>query len=192
MSRRPDAGTATAQQNLTEATMEQQNPYRSPESTLVEADSGREAELAGRGVRLGAAIIDTILLMLLLMPAMYVGGYFEAAMSAGMKGEQVPFTLVMLWAVIGFVAFIVLQAYPLNQNGQTWGKKLLGIKIVDLDGNKPPLGKLLALRYLPVQMVVNVPMIGPLAGLVNVLFIFRDDRRCVHDLIAGTRVVQAG
>ena len=46
------------------------------------------------------------------------------------------------------------------------------------------------MRYFPVQLVGNIPFIGPLLGIVNVLLIFRADRRCGHDLIAGTRVVR--
>ena len=34
-----------------------------------------------------------------------------------------------------------------------------------------------------------IPVLGPLFSLVNVCFIFREDRRCIHDLIAGTQVV---
>jgi uncharacterized RDD family membrane protein YckC len=30
----------------------------------------------------------------------------------------------------------------------------------------------------------------PLYGLVDALFIFREDKRCLHDLIAGTIVVR--
>ena len=32
---------------------------------------------------------------------------------------------------------------------------------------------------------------GAFFGIANPLFIFRDDRRCLHDLIAGTKVVKA-
>jgi len=31
----------------------------------------------------------------------------------------------------------------------------------------------------------------PLYGLVDILFIFRSDRRCIHDMIAGTQIVEA-
>jgi uncharacterized RDD family membrane protein YckC len=35
-----------------------------------------------------------------------------------------------------------------------------------------------------------VPMFGGLYSIADVLFIFGKDRRCLHDLLAGTRVVQ--
>ena len=35
-----------------------------------------------------------------------------------------------------------------------------------------------------------VPMLGGFASLVDALCIFREDRRCIHDLIAGTRVIE--
>ncbi len=98
---------------------------------------------------------------------------------------------MLMWAAVGFIVFLVVQGVPLNATGQTWGKRITGIKIVDLAGNKPPFGKLIGLRYLPVGVASNIPFIGPIISIVNVLLIFRGDRRCGHDLIAGTRVVQA-
>ncbi len=49
--------------------------------------------------------------------------------------------------------------------------------------------KLLGLRYVLVLLVRAIPIIGDLLGLADALFIFRSDRRCAHDLIAGTKVV---
>jgi uncharacterized RDD family membrane protein YckC len=167
--------------------MDEQNPYRGPDAAVAEFSSGDE--LAGRWARLGAAIIDGIIMLAVVMPVMYMGGYMQAATAAAQAGEQVPFGTTLMWAVIGFVIFVVVQGFPLNSTGQTWGKKALKIKIVDLAGNKPPLGRLLGLRYLPIQVASNVPMSGPVLALVDVLLIFRNDRRCGHDLIAGTRVV---
>jgi uncharacterized RDD family membrane protein YckC len=169
--------------------MDEQNPYRGPDAAVAEFSSGDE--LAGRGTRLGAAIIDVIIMVVVMMPVMYMGGYFSTAMAAAQSGQQVGLATTLLWALIGFVAFVVVQAFPLNANGQTWGKKALKIKIVDLQGAKPPLGRLLGLRYLPVQVASSIPLLGPVLGLVDVLLIFRNDRRCGHDLIAGTRVVHA-
>jgi len=169
--------------------MDEQNPYRGPDAAVAEFSSADE--LAGRGTRLGAAIIDAIIMMVVVMPLMYVGGYWTTAMAAAAAGEQVGLGTTLMWAVIGLVVFAIVQAFPLNASGQTWGKKALKIKIVDLQGGKPPLGRLLGLRYFPIQLVSNVPFIGPVLALVDVLMIFRNDRRCGHDLIAGTRVVHA-
>jgi uncharacterized RDD family membrane protein YckC len=38
--------------------------------------------------------------------------------------------------------------------------------------------------------VALIPVIGGFLPLVDVLFIFRHDRRCIHDLLAGTNVVK--
>ena len=65
------------------------------------------------------------------------------------------------------------------------------MKIVDLQGNKPEFGKLIGLRYLTTWVIGMVPVLGTIYQLVNVLFIFGNDRRCIHDKIAGTRVVVA-
>ena len=35
-----------------------------------------------------------------------------------------------------------------------------------------------------------IPYIGWAFTMVDICFIFRDDHRCVHDLMAGTRVVK--
>ena len=166
--------------------MNEQNPYGSPEAVVAEVG---DTHLAGRGERLGAAIIDTIILLVILVPLMFVGGYWQAAMSAG---GEVPLMTTLLWAAVGFAVFVVVQWVPLNANGQTWGKRMLGIRIVDMDGAKPPIGRLIGLRYLPVQVATNVPLIGMVLALVNVLLIFRGDRRCGHDLVAGTQVVKGG
>ncbi|GAB3317871.1 RDD family protein [Luteimonas notoginsengisoli] len=167
--------------------MNEQNPYRGPDAAVAEFSSGDE--LAGRGARLGAAIIDGIIMLVVVLPVMYMGGYMQAATAAAQAGQQMPIGTTLMWAAIGFVIFAVIQGFPLNATGQTWGKKALKIKIVDLAGDKPPLGRLLGLRYLPIQVVSNVPLIGPVLAIVDVLLIFRNDRRCGHDLIAGTRVV---
>ena len=63
------------------------------------------------------------------------------------------------------------------------------IKIVDLQGDQVGISKLYFLRYLFFSLVSQVPQVGGLIGLVDVLFIFGKERRCLHDLLAGTRVV---
>ena len=92
-----------------------------------------------------------------------------------------------IWFLIIFMA---INSYLLVTKGQTLCKRMLGIRIVDAASNGAATAvKLLGLRYVLVLLVMAIPIIGQLLGLIDVLFIFRSDRRCVHDLIAGTKVV---
>ncbi|HWU53493.1 MAG TPA: RDD family protein [Tahibacter sp.] len=173
--------------------MQEHNPYASPTAAVAETvgQSAAPGELAGRGVRLGAALIDAVLLLAILTPLQWFSGFLPDLIDARQHGERLPWSTMVLWATIGITLFTALQSWPLHRNGQTWGKRLLSIRIVDLDGDRPPLWRLLVLRYLPMHIVGQVPIVGPLIGLINPMFIFRADQRCLHDLIAGTRVVVA-
>ncbi|QDH69793.1 RDD family protein [Marilutibacter alkalisoli] len=165
------------------------NPYQSPQADVADALS--LDNLAGRGERLGAAIIDGLIMLAVMLPIMWIGGYFSQVMVAAASGEQPSFVSQLMWVVIGFAVFVAVQYYPLNATAQTWGKRLVGVRIANLDGSQPGIGQLIGKRYLPVQVVSSLPFVGWLIGLVNVLLIFREDRRCGHDLVAGTKVVKA-
>ena len=167
---------------------DQHNPYSAGDAVPV--DAADSAGLADRGTRLGAAIIDVIIMLAVMMPVMYLGGYFRATMEAAAAGEQPSIGYTLMWSLVGLLVFVAVQFVPLNQSGQTWGKRILGIRIADMAGGKPSIGTLLLKRYLPIQVVSSIPLLGALIGLVNVLLIFRDDRRCGHDLVAGTQVLK--
>lgn len=169
-----------------------QDPYRTPDADVASL-SVAGLDPADRALRLVAALIDGVIAMVLIVPLMFMGGFWEAAFEAGRSGGfgLMPLGTTVMWAVIGFVLFVLIQGYPLQMTGQTWGKKLLSLKIVDLQGNKPSLADLLLKRYLPTHVIGQVPCVGLIYVLVDSLMIFRADQRCLHDLIAGTRVVKA-
>jgi uncharacterized RDD family membrane protein YckC len=173
--------------------MAEPNPYEAPSAALVDHGTvADDAHLADRGVRLLAAIIDTVLLLAINLPLMWSSGYLESVMGSAARGVQESWVTTLMWTAIGFAIFVVVQGVPLARSGQTIGKKLLRIRIAHLDGSKPTLATLLAKRYLPVNAINVVPFVGGLLGLINVLLIFRADRRCGHDLVAGTQVVKIG
>ena len=165
--------------------MDESNPYSAPEAVV--ADPVLDLRLGGRGERLGAAFIDGIISIVLVLPAMFFMGVFAYAM----RGEDPPLWLNLGSSAVGFLIFVLVQGYPLKQWGQTWGKRLLKLKIVDLAGNKPEFWRMIGLRYGVGQVVMLLPFISFFYALVDALFIFRADKRCVHDHIAGTRVVIA-
>lgn len=154
----------------------------------IEADTAGDSAgppLAGRGTRLGAAILDTLIGLVISCPVMMFTGYIDRAMQ-----QQVSPVEMAIYTMGGMVVYLLIHGYLLATQGQSVGKKLLGIRIVDYESNEIlPFGKLVGLRLLPVWIVSAIPFANCLA-LVDVLFIFGEERRCVHDLIAGSKVVQ--
>jgi uncharacterized RDD family membrane protein YckC len=142
---------------------------------------------ASRGKRLGGALIDGLISIVIIVPIMLATGVLQEAF----RGEGMTLGQQAAFFVVGWVVFLTLNGYLLLRRGQTIGKVVVKTKIVDLSGNLPNFGKLLVLRYFVLGLVAQIPIIGSLAGLVNVLFIFGKERRCVHDYIASTRVVEA-
>jgi len=168
--------------------MSYENPYEAPQTADLRSEYGRgDSDLAGRGTRLAAAFVDGIIGAVCNLPFVYYSGLLDYVLNQ----EPIPLDLMVMTAVVGFVIFILVHGYFLHLNGQTLGKRMLGIRIANLDGSVPSFGRVIGLRYLPVAVIANVPVLGNIVPLIDVLFIFRGDRRCIHDLIAETKVVIA-
>ena len=164
-----------------------QNPYQPPQSDLSGNDDeqSRQTELATRINRFIAAFIDGIIGMIIAIPFWLASGAWELIRS----GNALPLTYTISAGIYGFIGFSLVHFYFLNKNGQTIGKKILNIRIIGIDGQFYGAAPLLLKRYLPISVVSLVPFVGSLLVLIDILFIFRKDRRCIHDLIAGTKVV---
>jgi len=80
---------------------------------------------------------------------------------------------------------VICQWILLSISGQTIGKKLLMIRIVSESGKLPGFIQAVLLRN---WLRVALSFI-PFFGLIDLLFIFSASRKCLHDHIAGTRVV---
>jgi uncharacterized RDD family membrane protein YckC len=164
------------------------NPYSPPQADVADpSPSDGRLELASRWVRLGGAIADGIAVSVITVPTMYLSGYWSDFMS----GKQPDLSTQIGWSAFGFLAFIAIHGYFLHRDGQTLAKRLLDIKIVDMQGRKPPFWRLVVLRYLVLQLIYLVPVAGGLVATIGILFIFREDRRPLHDHLAGTQVVVA-
>lgn len=93
--------------------------------------------------------------------------------------------------VNGLILSALLYGYTLQTRGQTPGKLICRIRISSLDGTVPPLWRSLVLRYWLFGSFAIVPVVGLVLCLLDVLFIFRKDRRCLHDLVARTIVLDS-
>jgi uncharacterized RDD family membrane protein YckC len=143
-----------------------------------------ELECATRMQRLAAVIIDGIIVLVVCMGLFILMGGTDVAVRQG-------FVAKILSMLLSASLFVGINWHLLSTRGQTVGKKLMGIKIVSTSGALVPVRDLLLRRYAPFWAAGLIPIVGPLVGLVNALFIFRADQRCVHDHIADTKVVRA-
>ncbi len=137
-------------------------------------------ESATRKRRLAAIAIDVVLISLCSVMVAY---------------EPLPDPVHFLGLAAG-AAVLLANLYFLTVAGQTLGKRALGIRIVRkaTGENGGFVVNVLRRGVLTCVPFVVLIMIHPLLGWIwvwaDILFIFRLDRRCLHDHIAGTLVVQ--
>jgi len=153
--------------------------------------------LASRWCRLFATAIDAVLVPGLTLFLVMLTGVVEHA------EDFVDRWWVFHVLLLGIASYLLLNGYLLWHRGQTLGKALLGIAVVRApayltglpDGTveSAPVAfwKLLCIRalFFPLLFVGIVPYFTILP-LLDQLFIFGRQRRCLHDWISGTLVVR--
>ena len=168
----------------------QPNPYAPPQADVGDAsDQDAQAELAGRGERLGAYLLDLVIALVLVGAPLLVGMSWDAAAAGNWEGAFSPVGAILCG--VGVLVYIAITAYLVYKNGQTMGKKIVGIKVVRSDRSHASLGRIFWLRNVVNWIPSVIPYLGNIYGLVDALFIFSDSRQCVHDKIADTIVVKA-
>lgn len=153
-----------------------------------------DPNLADRLLRLGAVLADSVIAMLLLLPgAMMIG------LSALRRLVQGDYTVDASISGPGYAALgaailvlVIVQTWLLSVRGQTLGKMLMRVRIVRFhDGSKAGFVHAVLLRAWVPALISFVPVVGVIFPFLDIAFIFGRDRRCLHDLIAGTKVVAA-
>jgi uncharacterized RDD family membrane protein YckC len=163
------------------------NPYQAPVAgEPQQAESADAGKNAARGARFLAYMADGIVSFVVMFPLQLWAGVYKGF--PAMKPQEFPRSL--FWSLGAVLLWIALNGPFLAKSAQTIGKKLMGLQIVMVhDGRPAALERLVFWRFLPVMLISQIPYVGGLLFLADALFIFREDRRCLHDHIAGTRVV---
>lgn len=146
--------------------------------------------VATRMTRLGAHILDSIFHLGALWLGFVLLGMDDMFRQLAL-GEIAPsLDLTVKISLMWVVTFVILNSYLLAKRGQSLGKYMLGIAIVDHEtGRIVPFTKVMGLRVILPYLAGYIPPIG-LIAIVDALFIFGDSRRCVHDYICGTSVIE--
>lgn len=167
--------------------MSEFNPYHAPQSKLV---MDRSIELASRGSRLGASLLDSFIILIPLCLLFGIGVvFFHWNLMVLAQGQnQMAFSLVA--GLLGASCYFAVNGSLLKLSGQTIGKKICGIQILKLDGSLPSLQDSFFKRYVLIVFSQQLPVIGLLIPIIDALMIFRENHKCLHDEIAQTMVVK--
>ena len=167
------------------------NPYQAPKSSVESTQDG--LVLASRWNRLFARIIDALLAFFVSMPFLnwITGDWFGVTTFEDMGIFWTSSsTIAILEILISFGAFVAVNTYLLANRGQTVGKYLLKIRIVDYYTEEiPKLRFSLVLREGIMTLLNLFGLFGALVALADALFIFATNKRCLHDYWAFTKVV---
>jgi uncharacterized RDD family membrane protein YckC len=90
--------------------------------------------------------------------------------------------LVTVWLYWGYEPLLTARW------GHTVGKHLARVRVVNVSTEQGPSLRQSAVRALPI-LLLGVPFLWLAVPLTYVWAMFNDDRRGLHDLAAGTRVV---
>jgi len=142
-------------------------------------------ELASRGRRLMAVLVDGLVSMLLAIPGVIVA----IGPSFNDSEELDPLGIILIG--LAMILLTIVQAVLISKRGQSIGKIALGIRIAhSVDGSNPGFLKGFLIRTLVPQIIYQIPFLGFLFLLVDSCFIFSEQRQCIHDLMAETVVLR--
>jgi len=152
--------------------------------------------LASRTSRFFANLLDGIIVAVIFGIICYI--YFQSTkesinFSSYSNPYDIPLTKLYVFSlfvnlILIFIFYTLIPTYVWK--GQTIMKKLLGIAVVKEDDSEVDLSTLLLRNVLSFLNVLPIPYIIQLLVLVDALFIFTQDKRTLHDLIAKTKVIE--
>ncbi|GAB6926169.1 RDD family protein [Paenibacillus sp. JCM 10914] len=129
-------------------------------------------EEAGFWVRFGAGLLDGLIVG---VPLSIIG-----YLIAGQNFDREPITNVL--------SILYALLLPVIWKGFTIGKKICGIRIRRVNDHEPPgLGTMLLRNFVAAIIYVLTFGIGIIVSCFMVAI--REDRRSIHDFVAGTEVV---
>jgi uncharacterized RDD family membrane protein YckC len=169
--------------------MDSANPYAPPRAHVTDVVDPRAPLMhADRGIRLVAFLLDQVISVVVALPVI-IALVTDIATEQAFEDGGFSQTLLVGAAITGVASLVWcwLTILYVFRNGQTIGKKVLGIKVVRADGSRASLSRIFWLR----NVVNTVLSIVPLYSIVDPLFIFSETYQCLHDKLADTIVVKA-
>ncbi len=144
------------------------------EPTVIEKTKRTRAKYAPITTKIKAFITDVFML---LMPIMYIVTYLVMG-----SLQEFQANILSGWIYILVPNFIIVFLF-FWKSGQTPGCRAYSIELVDAKTGKKAHPLAIALRYY-FELLSIISLVGLLMAL------FREDKKCLHDLLSGTILIQ--
>lgn len=162
---------------------------------------------AGLGKRFVAYLLDGLFYTLLAIPSIvcFIIAFINIYQAAKLyRLENMyydkAFTIELFYDNLGLILFgLLLYIFPLIYvfikdglgQGQSWGKRIMGLMVVNIETNSPCSKGRSALRALVSGLVVMVPYLNFITYWIEpIMVIVTDDGRKLADMAAKTQVIQ--
>lgn len=178
---------------LNETAMDENfNPYAAPQANVLQnPEASGDYPLASRWKRLGGVMLDGLIAGVVVLPVHFLTGNFQKVMEQSQSGQRSMFSTQgdqILWDLFGLGVMLAINWHFLGK-GQTIGKMIVKTRVVLTDGSPCERSRIILRRMLPLHIAQQIPFVNMLFPLVDMFMIFRENRRTLHDEIAGTKVV---
>ncbi len=161
------------------------NPYAAPVATATSAfDFAARLKLASRSLRFAGAILDSTIYGIGTIPALSVMAMADA------NNDDILQAFGTLMFMGGLLLVGIGNWVLITRSGQSFAKRLLGMRIVRENGQLPGFLHGVFLRHWVLSFFCICYPVGILVYLIDGLIIFGGKRQCLHDLMAGTLVVK--
>ena len=160
-----------------------ENPYAPPRSAIPETQGPvarrLNLPLASRWKRLGGSILDSLVYLVAMAPGFIAMIFLENG------PEELQIAALIFMFGCG-AAVLIFNWYLITVTGQSIAKRMLGMRIVSTGGELPGFLMGVLVRQL-IPLIIN--QFCNLFSLFDALFIFGEEKRCIHDYMAQTVVI---
>ena len=153
--------------------MSEHNPYEAPAASSVATAAGG-LEPAGFLVRFAAAFVDGII-------SGIIGGVFGFVVGFTMGATPAMEFVSQLGGIV--IGWLFGALFESGQAMATPGKRMLGLKVVGLDGRQISFGRATGRHF------AKIPS-GLIFGIGFLMAAFTEKKQALHDIMAGCRVVK--
>ena len=144
-----------------------------------------EYEAAGVGYRILATLLDGVFIAVYVVILMVIFGF--SISKAPLFYESNYYVMMALLILLSLPVLLYHFLSETFMNGQSFGKKIVGIKVVKLDGSQPGIGSYLIRSLL---RIIDIQVTNGLVALISVATSEKSQR--LGDMAAGTTVIRLG